>query len=55
MEKLLISVPLENYEAGVAALARIKAMRSFTIKSAYNISKEDIAAILGFELPIKED
>lgn len=55
MEKTLLSVPLENYEAGVTALARIKAMRSFTIKSTYNISREDIAAILGFELPVKED
>jgi hypothetical protein len=55
VEKTLISIPLENYEAGVAALARIKAMRSFTIKSTYNISKEDIAAILGFELPTKEE
>lgn len=55
MEKLLINVSLENYEAGVAALARIKAMRSFTIKSTYNISREDIAAILGFELPTKEE
>jgi hypothetical protein len=55
VEKLLISIPLENYEDGIAALTKIEAMKAFTVKSAYNISREDIAAILGFELPVKED
>jgi hypothetical protein len=55
MEKILISIPLENYEDGVVAMARIESLKSFTIKSSYSITREDIASILGFELPEKED
>jgi hypothetical protein len=54
VEKILISVPLENYEDGIVALARIEVMKAYAIKSSFGIQKEDIAAILGFELPEKE-
>jgi len=49
-----MNIFLRDYERGVMALARIDAMKAFTIKSDYNISREDIASILGFELPEKE-
>jgi hypothetical protein len=55
VEKILINVPLENYEDGVVAMARIESLKAFTIKSTYSITREDIASILGFELPEKED
>lgn len=55
MENILINVPLENYEDGVIAMARIEALKAFTIKSSYSITREDIACILGFNLPEKED
>jgi len=56
MEKknIMTEVFLSDYERGVMALARIDAMKAFTIKSDYNISREDIASILGFELQEKE-
>jgi hypothetical protein len=55
VEKILINVPLEYYVEGVVAMARIDALKAFTIKSSYSITREDIASILGFELPEKED
>lgn len=51
--KIMVYVPLENYEDGVAAMARTEALKAFTIKNSYSISREDIASILGFELPEK--
>lgn len=53
MEKstIMVYVPLEEYEQGVVARARIGAMERFTAESKYSIAKEDLAAILGFELP----
>lgn len=51
MDAIMVSVPLVNFEDGVCAMARIEALKAFTIKSGYSISKEDIASILGFELP----
>lgn len=56
MEKSIIGIAVfdpEKYEAGVAAVARLDALKNFTIKSEYSISREDIASILGFELPAK--
>ncbi len=55
METIMINIPLKNYEDGIVAKARIEALIAFTVKSNYNISKEDIASILGFELPKKEE
>lgn len=51
---IMVSVPLANYEGGVCAMARIEALKAFTINSDYSVSREDIASILGFELPQKE-
>ena len=48
---IMVNVALTNYENGVRAMARIEALKAFTIKSNYNVSREDIASILGFELP----
>ncbi len=50
---IMVSVTLSNYENGVRAMARIEALKAFTIKSDYNVSREDVASILGFELPKK--
>ena len=50
---IMVNVSLSNYENGVRAMARIEALKAFTIKSDYNVSREDIASILGFELPEK--
>lgn len=52
---IMVNVSLSNYENGVRAMARIEALKSFTIKSDYNVSREDIASILGFELPGSSD
>lgn len=51
MDAIMVSVPLVNFEDGVSAMARIEALKAFTVKSNYSISKEDIASILGFKLP----
>ena len=54
MEKSIIGIAVfdpEKHEAGIAAIARLDALKNFTIKSEYSISREDIASILGFELP----
>ncbi|RFZ77348.1 hypothetical protein DS742_19365 [Lacrimispora amygdalina] len=56
MEKTAISITAfdaEKYETGISAMARIDALKAFTIKSQYSIDREDIASILGFELPKK--
>lgn len=53
-ETTMINVPLENYEDGVSAMTRIEILKTFTIKSDYSVSREDVACILGFELPKKE-
>jgi len=50
---IMVNMPLANYENGVRAMARIEALKAYTIKNDYNISREDIASILGFELPKK--
>ena len=55
MENILINIPLDNYEDGVTAIAKIEALKAFTIKSSYSITRGDIASILGFNLPEKED
>lgn len=47
-------VPLNDYADGRVALARIETLKAFTIKSDYSVSREEIASILGFELPEKE-
>lgn len=51
--EIMVYVPLNSYEDGVCAMARVEALKSFTIKNEYSISREDIASILGFELPVK--
>ncbi len=56
MEKSIIGIAVfdpEKHEAGIAAIARLDALKNFTIKSEYSISREDIASILGFELPVQ--
>lgn len=56
MEKSIIGIAVfdpEKYEAGIAAMARLDALKAFTINSKYSISREEIASILGFELPEK--
>ena len=50
---IMVNVSLANYENGVRAMARIEALKAFTIKSNYNVSREDVASILGFELPVQ--
>lgn len=52
---IMVSVPLSSYEDGVRAMARIEALKALTIKEKYSISPKDIAAVLGFELPNKEE
>ncbi|PJJ30505.1 hypothetical protein [Lacrimispora celerecrescens] len=50
---IMVNVSLARYENGIRAMARIEALKAFAIKSDYNISREDIASILGFELPVE--
>lgn len=49
-DEIMVYVPLNNYEDGVCAMARIESLKAFTLNSEYSISKADIASILGFEL-----
>jgi len=51
---IMVYVPLNEYGKGQAAMARLDALKAFTVKSDYSISQEDIASILGFELPEKK-
>jgi len=46
-------VSLSDYTNGQIALARIETLKTFTIKSDFSVSREEIACILGFELPEK--
>lgn len=50
---IMVSVPLSSYEDGVRAMARMEALKAFVIKEEYSISRDDIASIVGFELPLK--
>jgi hypothetical protein len=55
MKKTIMGhVSLSDYADGQVALARIETLKAFTIKSDYSITREEIASILGFELPDKE-
>ncbi len=51
---IMVYVPLNDYGKGQAAMARLDALKAFTVKNDYSISREDIASILGFELPVKK-
>lgn len=44
-------VPLHEYSNGQAALARIAALKDLTIRTDFIVSKEEIAAVLDFDLP----
>jgi hypothetical protein len=50
-DEIMVCVPLNNFENGVCAMARIESLKAFTLNSDYSISRADIASILGFELP----
>ncbi len=44
-------VPLNEYVEGKVAVARLEALKDFTIKCNYSILREEVASFLGFELP----
>lgn len=57
MENNTVTISLERYERLIATEARCNVLENHTIRSEYSIQREDIANILGFELPkkVKED
>lgn len=57
MENNTVTISLERYEQLIAIEARCNILTERTFRSEYSIQREDIANILGFELPrkVKED
>lgn len=55
MEEKMICVPLDEYTDMAVMLGRVKALEEYVKVQNYTISREDIAALLGFELPKEGD
>lgn len=51
----MIYVPLEKYEEYVRTAAKVEVLKAYTIEENYSISREKIASVLGFKLPIKKE
>ena len=50
-KETLVTITCDSYEKGIAAVSRIEVMKRVVTGSKYGITREDIAAILGFDLP----
>lgn len=57
MENNTVTISLERYEHLIAIETRCNVLTDHTLHNEYSIQREDIANILGFELPkkVKED
>ena len=55
MEEKMICVPLDEYTDMAVMFGRVKALEEYVKVQNYTISREDIAALLGFELPKEGD
>lgn len=55
MEEKMIYVPLDEYTDKVIKCGRVKALEEYVKAQKYAISRKNIAAILGFELPKEDD
>ena len=54
-EEIMVYVPLTRYENYVRIAERVEALKAYTIGEKYSIPPGQIAAVLGFELPSKEE
>jgi len=55
MEKVMVSVPMEEFREGISAMTRVEALKAIVIGSEYSVSRKIIADILGFKLPEKDE
>lgn len=53
MNNCTVTIDLEKYEQLIAIETRCNILTERTLRSEYSIQREDIANILGFELPKK--
>ena len=54
-DEIMVYVPLSRYENYVRIAERVEVLKAYTIGEKYSISRDQIAAVLGFELPSKEE
>ena len=54
-DEIMVYVPLSRYENYVRVAERVEALKAYTLEENYSISREKIAAVLGFELPSKNN
>lgn len=50
-----VTIPLDSFVAGIEAIFRIEALKYLTVNSKYSMPREEIAAVLGFSLPVEND
>lgn len=57
MNNCTVAIDLERYEQLIAIETRCNILTERTLRSEYSIQREDVANILGFELPekVRED
>lgn len=48
----MVKIPVSEYKKFLKAQTRLEFLKDYTLRSNYSVSKEDIAAIIGFELDI---
>lgn len=54
-DEIMVYVPLSKYEDYVRIAERAEVLKAYTIEENYSISREKLASVLGFKLPIKEE
>lgn len=53
--ELMVTIPLNRYTELVENETRLEVLTRVTVKERYSVNKEDIATILGFELPVEPE
>lgn len=50
-----VKIPVSEYKKFLKAQTRLEFLKDYTSRSNYSVSREDIAAIIGFELDTEEE
>ena len=45
----MVKIPVSEYKKFLKAQRRLEFLKDYTLRSNYSVSKEDIAAIIGYE------
>ena len=51
----MVKIPVSEYKKFLKVQTRLEFLKDYTVRSNYSVSKEDIAAIIGFELDTEEE